>query len=130
MSRLKTTYGMSKLKLGWIGDAAASTGFGRVTHSVLSRLTDTFDIEVFGLNFYGKDDELKIKYPYPIYPSCNKVTGAILKAWFIDKHPDLIVNLNDPWIARKFVNWHHELDWTPDSFAYCPVDAPNVKPSF
>lgn len=89
----------------WVGDAAVSTGFSRVTHGVCDVLKETWDVSVLGINYYGDPHP----YPYPIYP-CKTVYGGDL--FGIKRLPDLVkqikpevvVLLTDVWNVPIYVD--------------------------
>lgn len=90
-------------KLLWVGDAACSTGFSRVTHHVLEEIRKTWNVSVLGVNYHGDPHE----YEYPIYPAggagydpfgfgrLGKIASKI--------RPDLIVLLTDPWHVPRYL---------------------------
>jgi len=114
-----------KIKLLWCGDSpAVTTGFGRVSQSVLEGLyqTGNYDISVLGINH-------PIGYPhryegmFRIYPAAfgGNVYGFHRLQDVIDREkPDIIVINNDLWIVSEYVK-HIPKD--NKIFTYSPVDA-------
>lgn len=85
-------------RLLWVGDAAVSTGFARITHETLAVLQETWDVHALGINYSGDPHDL----PYPVYPANNQrgtdpfgVTRTAIMATRLK--PDVIILLNDPW---------------------------------
>jgi glycosyltransferase involved in cell wall biosynthesis len=114
-----------KIKLLWIGDSpAVTTGFGRVSQSVLENLysTDRYSISVLGVNHLVGDPH-KYEGMFKIYPArafgniygFNRVEEIINK-----ERPDVIVINNDLWIVAEYVK-HIPSD--NRIFTYSPVDA-------
>jgi glycosyltransferase involved in cell wall biosynthesis len=94
-----------KGKLLWIGDAAVSTGFAKVTHGVLEELRHEWDISVLGINYTGDPHP----YPFDIYPARelafrDDAFGVSRSPRLITRlKPDLIVVLNDPWNVPAYM---------------------------
>lgn len=113
---------MSKPKLLWWGDAVAPTGFARVTHSVLERLTSRWEIGVLGINHVGDPHH----YPYPIWPARVGDTspyGVDRAALLVkDFQPDVVLINNDPWNVSQFLK---VLPPETPVVAYMPVDGRN-----
>lgn len=120
-------------KLLWIGDGVANTGFATVTHSVLDRLHGRYDITLFALNYYGDrpaGTENAPDWPYKIIPSKNEITGKKLRELWEAEQPDVVCVVQDPWVLSQIVPMLFLLPEPVRTFAYAPVDAPNLKPSF
>jgi D-inositol-3-phosphate glycosyltransferase len=105
----------------WCGDSpTAPTGFGRVTQNVLSQLRQDWAVGVLGINYEGDPHQ----YPYPIYPAIlgGDLYGLRRFGTLAERtRPDVIVILNDTWIAARFA----EIPVEAPLVAYMPVDAPN-----
>jgi glycosyltransferase involved in cell wall biosynthesis len=90
-------------RLLWVGDAACSTGFSRVTHHVLEVLREEWDVSVLGVNYYGDPHE----YPYDIFPASragSDLFGFSRLGKVASKlRPDLIVALTDPWHVSRYL---------------------------
>lgn len=121
---------MDKVKLLWVGDAVAKTGFGRVTHSVLDRICNRFSVSVLGINYFGDPHE----YTYPIYPAlhCNNndfVGVTRLVPLIRNIKPDVVLMMADHWIVRRYLK---EIEKNKDTIddckliGYIPVDSKNV----
>lgn len=110
-------------KLLWIADAVVPSGFARVTHSVLERLRQTWDVHVLGMCYAGDPHS----YPYPIYPALlggdNLGLGRV-KNLVAHLKPDVVLVNHDPWVVERFAP---AVTGVP-MVAYCPVDAPNFRP--
>lgn len=139
-----------KPTLLWIGDAVAPTGFARVTHSVLDRLSSKYSVNVLGINYMGDPHP----YKYPIWPAMQAANagdaiGVGRTADLLNRiKPDIVCVLNDPWIIGSYLEivkdynkqaglWYEQVKQThpnvqrpkPVAFvSYTPVDARNVKP--
>ena len=112
---------MKKVKLLWVGDAVASTGFASVTHNVLDNLPkEQYDIDVLGINYYGDPHE----YNYRIYPAMiggDPFGINRLEAIVHDRNPDVILLLNDPWNINQYLERIKNYDGK--IVTYFPVDA-------
>lgn len=127
------------MKVLWVGDAVASTGFSRCTHAVCSRLhSDGHEVHVLALNYYGDPHP----YPYPIYPCVQPLDGGrdpfgvSRLPRLVDRlDPDLVIFLNDPWNIPAYIQSLHgyrdrmtELDHPirlPRLVGWLAVDAKN-----
>jgi glycosyltransferase involved in cell wall biosynthesis len=109
-------------RLLFCGDATSATGFARVTHGLLDNLGPEWDCHVLAVNYYGDPHN----HPYKIYPA---IVGGDL--WGFGRvqeiyqrvKPDVVVILNDLWVAKKLADQLHGID-TP-IYLYFPVDAEN-----
>ena len=103
------------MRVLWVGDAIAPSGFARVTHAVLDRLAASTDHEyhVLGINWEGG--------PYPDLPYkvwCARRRGDALGRDVLEEtvralRPDVVVLFHDLWVAR---DW-----WAPRGL---PASAP------
>jgi len=119
-----------KPKLLWIGDVIATTGFARVTHNVIDRLKDKYEIVILGCNWHGDPDPLQ--QTYKIYPASNRFQhGAfgedrIREIVEIEK-PDVVFTINDCWIINhqysKIHDLHQKLGFK--FVGYMPMDSYN-----
>lgn len=99
------------LRILWVGDAVAATGFARCTHASCNALHAAgYDIHVLGINYYGDPHS----YPYPIYPARNPLDegwdgfGVERLPRLVERlDPDLIIGLNDAWNVKGYLD---ELD--------------------
>lgn len=101
-----------KPKLLWVGDVIATTGFARVTHNVIDRLKDKYEIVILGCNWHGDPDPMQ--QTYKIYPASNRFQhGAfgedrIREIVEIEK-PDVVFTINDCWIINHQYSQIHDL---------------------
>jgi D-inositol-3-phosphate glycosyltransferase len=119
-----------KPKLLWVGDVIATTGFARVTHNVIDRLKDKYEIVILGCNWHGDPDPMQ--QTYKIYPASNRFQhGAfgedrIREIVEIEK-PDVIFTINDCWIIneqyRRIHDLHQKLGFK--FVGYMPMDSYN-----
>ena len=63
-----------KPKLLWVGDVVATTGFARVTHNVVKRLKDKYEVVIIGCNWHGDPDPMQ--QDFKIYPASNHFQQA------------------------------------------------------
>jgi glycosyltransferase involved in cell wall biosynthesis len=120
------------LKILWLGDAGAHTGFARVTHGIGERLVDMgHDVHVIAVNYDGDywPTSMKLyvpnkRVPLDIYGQSRfvELLGTV--------EPDVVVMLQDPFVIAKFLfrnNWDDQkilLQYRP-ILAYMPVDGTN-----
>jgi glycosyltransferase involved in cell wall biosynthesis len=125
----------SKLKVLWVGDAIASTGFAKCTHAVCDELhKQNHEVHVLGLGYYG-DPHL---YPYPIHPAFQPLDyghdlfGSGRLPHLIHRiKPDVVVILNDPWNIKGYLaDIHSSLPKSyrlPPIVAWLAVDGKNQR---
>jgi glycosyltransferase involved in cell wall biosynthesis len=121
---------MSKSKLLWVGDIIATTGFARVTHNVLERLKDEYEIVVLGCNWHGDPDPMQEEFK--IYPASNRFQQApfgedrIREVVEIEK-PDIVFTINDCWIIneqyKRIADLHQKMGFK--FVGYMPMDSYN-----
>jgi glycosyltransferase involved in cell wall biosynthesis len=121
---------VKKSKLLWVGDVIATTGFARVTHNVIDRLKDKYEIVIIGCNWHG--DPNPLQEIYKIYPASNRFQhGAfgedrIREIVEIEK-PDVVFTINDCWIINhqysKISDLHQKLGFK--FVGYMPMDSYN-----
>jgi len=119
-----------KPKLLWVGDVIATTGFARVTHNVVDRLKDKYEIVILGCNWHGDPDPMQ--QIYKMYPASNRFQqGAfgedrIREVVEIEK-PDVILTINDCWIINEQYRRIHDLRQSIDFkfVGYMPMDSYN-----
>lgn len=119
-----------KIKVLWLSDIVVPTGFSRVAHSIISRLSaDKYDITVLGVNYWGDPHE----YPFRIYPAGISEQGDIYGASRLPgivkkEKPDIIFMLNDIWILQPYLKVLKEVyamenaPPKPKIVIYFPVD--------
>jgi glycosyltransferase involved in cell wall biosynthesis len=121
---------MSKSKLLWVGDIIATTGFARVTHNVIERLKDEYEIVVLGCNWHGDPDPMQERFK--IYPASNRFQQApfgedrIREVVEIEK-PDIVFTINDCWIIneqyKRIADLHQKMGFK--FVGYMPMDSYN-----
>jgi D-inositol-3-phosphate glycosyltransferase len=119
MSLLRSDKEVMKPRLLFIGDAAVSSGFARVTHSVLDVAKETWDVSVLGINYTGDPHE----YPYKIYPPHRTSPWGLSRVKELAANVDLVVIQNDPWNVPMYAK---EIGQTP-MVAVMPVDGRNCR---
>lgn len=92
-----------KPKLLWVGDIVATTGFARVTHNVIEKLKDKYEVVVLGCNWYGDPDPMQEKFR--MYPASNRFQQAPFGEQRIREivereRPDVVFTINDCWIIN------------------------------
>ncbi|HBT08978.1 MAG TPA: hypothetical protein DEB18_05340, partial [Leeuwenhoekiella sp.] len=99
----------TKIKLLWVGDIVATTGFARVTENVLKRLkaTGNYEIHVLGCNWHG--DTTPLQQEYFLYPASNRFQTAPfgedrIRGLVEQIKPDVICTINDSWIINEQFN--------------------------
>jgi len=119
-----------KPKLLWVGDVIATTGFARVTHNVLERLKDKYEIVVLGCNWHGDPDPLQ--QIYKIYPASNRFQhGAFgedrIREIVEIERPDVVFTINDCWIINHQYSQIQELHqkYGFKFVGYMPMDSYN-----
>lgn len=118
-----------KIRVLWVSDAVAATGFARVAHGVLDELvkTDTYDIHMLGINYFGDPHD----HDYNIYPASIQGGHPLgyqrLVPLVENLKPDVVFLLNDLWVVVQY------LTMIPEGVpvvTYSPVDAGPLKPSW
>jgi glycosyltransferase involved in cell wall biosynthesis len=115
------------VKVFWISDLVAPTGFARVSHSIIKYLPkDKFDIVGMGVNYFGDPHE----YKFPIYPAKQHpqdIYGLLRLDSLLDfVRPDIIFIINDAWIQFEYlrvIKEHYKDKKLPKIVTYTPVDA-------
>jgi glycosyltransferase involved in cell wall biosynthesis len=116
-----------------LSDGGATTGFGRVTHSIGDRLVTEYGHEVscLAVNYDGD------YWPTPIKlyrPNKNNPLDIYGQSRFVEMLaevvPDVVLMLNDPYVILKFLlrnKWDEDLALarTTPVIAYMPVDGIN-----
>jgi len=120
------------VKILWLGDAGAHTGFARVTHAIGERLVDMgHEVHVLAVNYDGDywPTNLKLYVPNKLVP-----TDIYGQSRFVELlgtvEPDIVFMLQDPFVIAKFLfrnRWDEQkilLQYRP-IMAYLPVDGIN-----
>jgi len=119
-----------KPKLLWIGDVVATTGFARVTHNVLEKLKDKYEIVVLGCNWHGDPDPMQQEYK--MYPASNRFQQAPfgeerVREIVEREKPDVVFTINDCWIIneqyKRIADLHQVLGFK--FVGYMPMDSYN-----
>jgi len=123
-------------KILWLGDAAAHTGFARVTHSIGERLVDMgHDVHVLARMHKGDYWETNLK----LYPASMRdksdYYGRSRIIEMLALEPDVVVSLGDPWeqLQLLFENPYDAqrllLQYRP-LIGYLPIDGVGNPPSW
>lgn len=119
------------MKIIFVGDAVAKTGFSRCTHAVCDHLTAIgHQVMVLGLNYYGDPHQ----YRYQIFPCRQPFDGGHDQFGvgrlpvLVDRYkPDLVVLLNDPWNIPAYMESMAATAHKPKIAAWLAVDGCNQK---
>lgn len=92
------------MKVLWVGDAVAQSGFSVVTHGICNQLVAKCDLVVFGVRNDGK---LRHKCKYHIYP--GQQAGDMYSFEFAaqvvaQENPDVVVLFNDDHIVNRYID--------------------------
>lgn len=121
-----------RIKVLFVSDLVAPTGFARVSHSIIENLPkDKYDIHGLGVNYRGDPHN----YGFPIYPA--GLTGRVygedrLVALLQSMKFDLVYILNDAWIVNTYLTAIKEanLQTLPKIVVYFPVDSEYHDPTW
>lgn len=121
----------AKKKLFVIADAGCDTGFAQVTHNLIEHLHTLWDIHVLGINYYG--DPHPIQEKAKLYTPTAMMQGdyygtARVKPLINKIEPDVIMLINDPWVASQYVPLFK--DTKAKKVLYTPIDGTNIKDAF
>lgn len=121
----------AKKKLFIIADAGCDTGFAQVTHNLVEHLWTLYEIHILGINYYG--DPHPIQEKAKLYTPTAMVQGdyygtARVKPLIKHIDPDVILLINDPWVATQYVPLLK--DARGKKVLYTPIDGTNVKEAF
>lgn len=118
-----------KLKILFVSDLVAPTGFATVSHNIIKHNRELFDITGLGVNYRGDPHS----YDFPIYPAMSGPQGNI---YGIDRLInilnqntfDVVFILNDAWIISYYLdaikqNVNTENRPLPKIVVYFPVDS-------
>jgi glycosyltransferase involved in cell wall biosynthesis len=112
-----------KMKILWVSDLVAPTGFGRVSHSILKYISDRADVQGLGINYKGDPHNLNFK----VFPTGQNgdVFGLSRLQEFVSWKPDVIFILNDVWVISNYLDVIKKVfkDSMPKIVCYFPVDA-------
>lgn len=92
-----------KVKILWVSDGDAPTGFARVAHNLIGNLdSEKYDVHHLAVNYRGDPHD----HWWKMYPAA---TGGDLWGFgrFINMvrliQPDIIFLLNDPWVLQQYL---------------------------
>jgi len=115
-----------KLKVLFVSDLVAPTGFSTVAHNIIKYNLEDFDITGLGVNYKGDPHS----YSFPIYPAMAGMQGNIygldrLCNILNQNKFDIVYILNDAWVVSYYLdaikkNVTKEL---PKIVDYFPVDS-------
>jgi glycosyltransferase involved in cell wall biosynthesis len=125
---------MTKDKLLIWGDAACDTGFSRVVHSLIEQLYTKYEISVLALNYDGDPHPIQqfCKLYNPRAKDANDFYGyARLYPLINEIQPNIVLFVNDPWVAARAVEFMPNLDNKPFRlFLYTAIDTDVLRPEF
>ena len=119
-----------KPKVLVVGDAAAPTGFSRVTSSIMTRLIDRYEFHQLGINYVGGPHG----EPWSVYPASDglrdrhgvkRVAGVVSMI-----RPDIVLLVNDLGLVAQYLVAMSSLEHPPRVMAYMPVDSGPVALDF
>jgi glycosyltransferase involved in cell wall biosynthesis len=106
-----------------VGDAAAPTGFSRVTSSIMTRLNDRYALHQLGVNYVsGTHGE-----PWPIFPASDgirdrhgikRIAGTVKML-----RPAVVLLVSDVGLVAQYMDQIASLEHRPAVVAYMPVDS-------
>lgn len=120
-------------KILWLSDAGCTTGFSRVTHSIGERLVEDYghDVHVLAVNFRG--DAWPCERPGHSHPTPLRlyrpdiVAGGDVYGYsrtiemLAKVEPDVVVMLNDPQVALRFLFDNERFDPERILLRYRPI---------
>jgi glycosyltransferase involved in cell wall biosynthesis len=119
-----------KPKLLWVGDVVATTGFARVTHNVIDKLKDKYEILILGCNWHGDPDPLQQEFK--MFPASNRFQQepfgeGRIREIVEREQPDIVFTMNDCWIIneqyRRIADLHQSQGFR--FVGYMPMDSYN-----
>jgi glycosyltransferase involved in cell wall biosynthesis len=112
-----------------IGDGVASTGFGRVLHSLIPHFLEHFNVSHLAVNYCGDPHP----YDWDIYPASvgGDPYGVGRIADLMDRlKPDLVFLVNDIWILGEQMRLLRSYRDKTRIVMYSPVDGGPIDPAF
>jgi glycosyltransferase involved in cell wall biosynthesis len=109
-----------------IGYAHPGFGFGRVLHSLLSRLTRTYDVHQFELSAHDVTSRLWTVHRSPI--GGDRWGLYALPSLITSLRPALIFFVGEIWYLSYYASMVHSLIQPPHLIGYCPIDGPLLQP--
>lgn len=123
---------MDKVKVLFVSDLVAPTGFAKVSHSIIKYLPqDKYEVHGLGVNYRGDPHS----YGFPIYPAGmgGRVYGEDRLVQLLQTMKfDLLYILNDAWIVNVYLNAIKEakLEKLPKIVVYFPIDSDYHDPEW
>jgi glycosyltransferase involved in cell wall biosynthesis len=111
-----------KLRLLWIGDAGASTGFERSTRYICAELNKTFEVHVLGINYHGDPHGYPFKV-WPCMPGGDFMGIGRVKQLVEHLGPSVVILQNDPWHVQNYLQ---RIGNVP-VIGYIAIDGKNAK---
>lgn len=119
------------MRILWVGDAIAKTGFSRCTHAACDALHDAgHEVDVLGINYDGDPHDR----PYRIWPCVSRADRAH-DGWGLQRlrplvqrlRPDVVVILQDPWNVEPYIDALEGLEPRPLVVGWLAVDGHNQQ---
>jgi D-inositol-3-phosphate glycosyltransferase len=110
-----------------VGDGVVPTGFSRVVHSILERLSHKYDFHHLALGFIGQEQDL----PWTIYPAGDgeDYFGVTQARALVSKiRPKIIFLVNDIWVISNYLAALQDHRHGARIIGYSPVDAGPLEP--
>lgn len=122
-----------KKKLFIISDCGADTGFGSVAHNLIENLYTQWEIHVLAINYQGDPHPIQAKAK--LYNPSAKVQGDYYGTARVGEllqriKPDVILMINDPWVASSYVPLIEKAKYTGAIVLYTPIDGYNVMNAY
>ena len=115
-----------KLKILFVSDLVAPTGFATVSHNIIKYNREIFDITGLGVNYKGDPHS----YDFPIYPAMAGMQGNIygldrLCNILNQNKFDIVYILNDSWVLSYYLDAikKNVTSPLPKFVVYFPVDS-------
>lgn len=92
-----------KVKILWVSDGVAPTGFSRVAHGILENLDkEKYDIHHLAINYRGDPHDNWWKL-YPASIGGDLWGFGRFQGMIQTVKPDIIFMLNDPWVLQRYL---------------------------
>lgn len=123
---------MGKPKLGLLGDFVGSgTGFGEVLLNISNNLLDRYEISQLAINYAGDYTEHQKDIRLYTCGGREDPYGFRKIHYYLEReNPDVILVLNDPWIADKIILKIREKHPELPAVLYTPVDSDGIHSSY
>lgn len=106
-----------------------TTGFARVTESLLARLCDRYEFHHLAVNYNGDPHGLS----WNLYPA---ITGGDIcgvgrvAELYVAVKPEFVFIVSDPWVVADHLKAIYKVDPDARVIAYCPVDGAPLNPKW